>query len=169
LTAVPNKTYENVKTELVSATAALEGLEGRRETLQRQRRECGLRLQELNQLDVESQLLQRDIDVARRQLEVYIQKQGEAEVLDQLDKERISDVVIAQPAVLMVKHVSPNAMTFLPLCAAFGLGLGVLLALYLEWPKLAAIGRLPVEADSLPELPVLMHLPKVASRRAVVR
>lgn len=169
LAAVPNKTYENVKTELVSATAALEGLEARRETLLRQRRESGERLQELNQLEVDSQLLQRDIDVARRQLDVYIQKQGEAEVLDQLDKERISDVVVAQPAMLMVKHVSPNAMTFLPLCGAFGMGLGVLLALAREWPSLRRRLRGPEERAALPELPVLVHLPKVASRRAVVR
>lgn len=175
LAAVPNKTHENIKTELVSALAAKEGLEARKETLQRQSLEAGKRLQELNQLDVESQTLQRDIDIARRQLQLYIEKQGEAQVLDQLDKERISDVVIAQPAILMVKHVSPKALVFLPLCAAFGLALGTLLALFKEWPSIAvreaihaASGEIAAPND-LSELPVMVELPRVASRRAGVR
>lgn len=171
LAAVPNKTYENLKTELVSATAALEGLKGKKTTLMAQRQETDKRLAELNQLDTESQVLQREIDIARRQLELYIEKQGEAQILDQLDQERISDVVIAQPAVLMVKHVSPNPVVLLGACTVLGFALGCLGALLREWPLVGtpASRRREDLAEQLDDLPVLMHLPDVELTKGAAR
>jgi uncharacterized protein involved in exopolysaccharide biosynthesis len=171
LAAVPNKTYENVKTELVSATAALEGLKGKKLTLSEQRRETDKRLTELNQLDTESQVIQREIDIARRQLQLYIEKQGEAQILDQLDQERISDVVVAQPAVLMVKHVSPNPVVLLPACTLLGFVLGCLGALLREWPLQGAshTSKKDNTPEQLDDLPVLVNLPEVELTKAAVR
>jgi uncharacterized protein involved in exopolysaccharide biosynthesis len=171
LAAVPNKTYENVKTELVTATAALEGLKGKKQTLAEQRLETDKRLTELNQLDIESQVLQRDIDIARRQLQLYIEKQGEAQILDQLDQERISDVVVAQPAVLMVKHVSPNPVVLLPACTLLGFVMGCLAALIREWPLRGSSARRGEsgQKEYLDDLPVLMHLPEVELSKATSR
>jgi uncharacterized protein involved in exopolysaccharide biosynthesis len=171
LAAVPNKTYENVKTELVSATAALEGLKGKKLTLAGRRRDTDKRLAELNQLDIESQILQREIDIARRQLQLYIEKQGEAQFLDQLDQERISDVVVAQPAVLMVKHVSPNPIILLPACTLLGFALGCLGALIREWPLKGSSrsNKKDNQPEKLDDLPVLVHLPEVELTKAAAR
>lgn len=171
LAAVPNKTYENVKTELVSATAALEGLKGKKLTLAEQRLDTDKRLAELNQLDTESQVLQREIDIARRQLQLYIEKQGEAQILDQLDQERISDVVVAQPAVLMVKHVSPNPIIILPACTLLGFALGCLGALIREWPLRGSspTSNAVAQRSQLDSIPVLAELPEVELTNAGAR
>lgn len=169
--AVANKAFENIQTEHVSAVAALQGLLGRQRNLQAQRRAATDRLERLNQLAVESEQLQQDIDIARRHLDIYIQKQGEAQVLDQLDRDRISDVVVAQPAMLQIKHVSPNAAIILPLGALCGLILATVVVVVRDWREGVhpESGPPPAEVDDSRSLPVLADLPRVASRRAILK
>lgn len=66
------------------------------------------KLRKLNSRDVELQRLERELTEARQSQEVYAEKLEEARINVELDKERISNVAIIQPASLQVQHVSPS-------------------------------------------------------------
>ena len=166
--AVVNPVFEKIKTEFISAEATKEGLQGRKENLIVKRAESVDQLKELNQLAVDSEQLQRDIDIARRHLDLYIQKQGEVQVLDQLDRESISDVVVVQPAMLIVKPVSPKASIVLPAGFVCSLLFGTVVSLFRGYRLNQKKSEQTLIEQKL-ELPVLVTLPRVASRRAVIR
>lgn len=165
---VVNPVHEKVQTELVTLEARLAGLKRRREALEARREAAVNQLQEFNAQELASSQLQRDIDVARNHLSIYTQKLGETKILDQLDRQFLSAVVISQPAVLMLKHVSPKGSIVLPVGAVLS-GLLALLAcaLGLRRDRLAAERR--AEAGRVFDATVLSTLPRVMSRGQIVR
>jgi polysaccharide biosynthesis protein PslE len=166
--AVINPVYEKIQTELVSLQGRQSGLKQKRESLLEKQAAAKDQLTELNNEELVSSQLQRQIDIARSHLAIYSQKLGEAKVLDQLDQQALSAVVISQPAVYMVKHVSPKGSIVLPAGALLSGLLGLLACLHGSRRDARSASQRQT-AEQLLESAVLVTLPRVPTRGNLVR
>jgi uncharacterized protein involved in exopolysaccharide biosynthesis len=166
--AVVNPVHEKIQTELVSLQGRQEGLKQRRQSLLEKQRDALQRLAKLNDDELQSSQLQREIDIARSHLAIYSQKLGEAKVLDQLDQQALSAVVIAQPAVYMVKHVSPKGSIVLPAGVLLSGLLGLLACLQGTFRENRLASRRQAAEQAL-DATVLATLPRVSTRGNLVR
>ena len=115
LTKVRNPVYEQLKIALLRESASAEALSQRHSRVLETLSEKRERLSELNRLKTESYRLQRQIDLAQDAFDIYARKRNEAQMADQLDREDISDLVIQQPASLVLTPVNPQGRVILPL------------------------------------------------------
>lgn len=158
-----NPVYEQVQVDVVRAKATADAARARLRELERKFVEAQQRMEALNEAEAQAIALEQDIQVARQDLAIYAQKRGEAKVLDQLDRQRISDVVIAQPASYIVKHYAPKGSVVVPLGALIGLFAALAVALYSDRKNLERIS--PEQAESMLDVPVLVTLPKAKTVR----
>lgn len=166
--AIVNPVFEKIQTELVSLQGRQSGLKQKRESLREKQAVARDQLAELNNEELVSSQLQRQIDIARSHLSIYSLKLGEAKVLDQLDQQALSAVVISQPAVYMVKHVSPKGSIVLPAGALLSGLLGLLACLHGARRDARSAGQRQ-SAEQLLESAVLVTLPRVSTRGNLVR
>jgi uncharacterized protein involved in exopolysaccharide biosynthesis len=116
---------------------------------------------------LEAKQIQRDLDIARQEMEIYVRKRSESAVIDQLDQKRLSNVVVAQDATYSVKAVSPRGSILLPMGAIFAGFFSIAVALYREKGLLG--GHLSeAEVEEILEIPVLLSLPVTTSHRNMV-
>ena len=162
-----NPMFEAVKVQLVQAEAQQAGAEARLVSLQEKFETSRGRLVALNKAEVKSDKLQRNIDIARRDFELYIQKGIETKAHSSLDQSNISGLVVAQHPNFVVKHVSPKGSMFLPIGAMLGLLCGLATALFCERNHLSASLN-EGEVEQILEMPVLVTLPRVYSSRNMV-
>lgn len=161
-----NPVFENIKTSQVQALADRAAAASRFENLRRKKVDAEGRLADLNAAEVTAEQFRRSVEIAKQYLSTYATKRGESRVLQELDRQRISDLVIAQPATLMLKKVSPRGSILFPigLVAAGLAALGV--ALICDRADDA-----PKDADEPKELlgvPVLVTLPRVSTHHNMV-
>ena len=121
----------------------------------------------MNTAEVEADQLQRNVDVARQYLSIYTQKRGESKAMSLLDELNISDVVVAQEANFVVKHVSPKGSLILPLGFICALIAALATALFFDRNHLSATLN-EGEVEQVLDLPVLVTLPRVYSSRNMV-
>jgi uncharacterized protein involved in exopolysaccharide biosynthesis len=161
-----NPVFSEIKIELVRSVAEGHALRVRREALQEKYADVQSRMRALNSDEVEDARLQRAIDVARADFDLYAKKRGEAQVLAELDKDRISNVVIAQRASLQWKPISPRNSVV----AALGVALAVIISLLAGW-RAGLRDRRADSARGRPEdespIPVLVTLPRQTPARSV--
>lgn len=163
-----NPIFEKTKVDLIALEARINGLQLRKQSLAQKQSDAGLQLAALNDRELESSLLQRNIDIARNHLAIYSQKLGEAKVFDQLDQQALSAVVISQPAVYMVKHVSPRGSIVLPAGAVLS-GFVAMLVCLARNRKVDSAQQRRETAERTLESQVLVTIPKVAGRGQMVR
>ena len=112
-----NPVFEKIKVDKVRATARNLALKSRLDYLDNKYELAQKRLRELNELVIESGHLQRELQVAHQEMDIYMRKKTESAVVNDLNDEFVSDVVVAQNANLVVKHVSPRGSILIPLGA----------------------------------------------------
>lgn len=162
-----NPVFEKVKVAIVQANADNLAFEKRLEYLNKKFLKAESRLEELNELDLESSQLQRDLQIAYQEMEIYIRKRTESSVIEDLNKKSVSDIVVAQKANLVVKHVSPKGSVFFPLGGMLAVLCSIGTALYFEKDLLG--GHLSEEElEQILEIPILVTLPTVSSHRQMV-
>jgi uncharacterized protein involved in exopolysaccharide biosynthesis len=162
-----NPVYDEIKVALVRAEADYKSFEAKLKNLEEMYTSSLADLKDLNDKQVVADQYQRDIDVAKQYLAIYIQKRGEASVMDQLDQQRISDVVVAQEATYEVKHVSPKGSLIIPLGAMLASVCCIATVLYFERDLVS--GTLSEEeVEQILEIPILVTLPRVTSHRNMV-
>jgi len=156
----PNAVYTNLQVTLVTTLAEARALEARLASVHAKYDESRERLAQLNSDAAQVAKLQQDIEVARMFVDLYAKKRGEANVLAALDREHISNVVVAQPASLQLKHVSPRG--------SLVMAAGGLLAVFVALATVVAVDRRrgPPQvaremSDSADDLPVMVTLPRV--------
>jgi len=127
LSTAPNPTRQKLEEDLLRTKAKVVGLSSLLEKSQHQR---DLKQNEINDLlKIELQLdqLERKVEITKKSLAILREKEEQARVVDDLRRQRISSVGIAQKATLVEKATSPKksliAAAFLLLGLGTGLGL----------------------------------------------
>ena len=162
-----NPVYENLQTDLVRTEADYAGAAARLAQLEAKRAANESQLTKMNQASVKADQLQRDVNIARQELEIYSERRGEAQAMSIMDKRGISDIVIVQSPTLNVKHVSPKGALVMPLGAMVGLIAALAATLYFERHHLNPTPD-ESEIEQVLDLPVLVSLPRVYSSRNMV-
>ena len=162
-----NPVYEQIKVTLVKADADAKSQKAKWDNLKEKLAEAMGRMESLNAKEAEARQLQRNMEIANQEMDIYVRKRTESAVVDQLDRSRISDVVIAQNANFVVKPVSPKGSILFPLGAVVSMICAIATALYFEKDLLS--GHLSEEeVEQILELPILVTLPTVPSQRNMV-
>ena len=133
---VRNPIFEQLRVSLIKERARAESLQARLAQIQTSLGEKSLRLAQLNELKTEAAFLDRQVLLAQSTFDDYAQKRNEARMVDQLDQEDISDVVIQQPATLMLKKVGPKGSVLVPAGLFFGLICGLFAAIFADRKRL---------------------------------
>lgn len=97
--------YELVRQDLTRSNADMASLKARALTLNGQSQQQEANVQRLQQLMLAQQNLMRDASAAEANYSLMLHKQEQARIADQLDKERILNVSIVQPASVPVLPV----------------------------------------------------------------
>ena len=112
-----NPVREKQHSELLAARAAMFGLEAKQSVLQQTAEELRDRLEKVNRFEMESDMLQRKIDMARETYQVYARKLEESRINQALDVGSQSNVSIVQEPSLTLKHSSPKRSILFVLAA----------------------------------------------------
>ncbi len=165
---VRNPIYEQVKINHVDALTSYEATIAELDNLKQKNVQAFEELKRVNDLQPLADQKQRDVEHARQFLAPYAQKFSESKMMAQLDSNDISDVVVHQSANLDVKKVSPKGSVFLPLGFIAAVLMSVMTALFFDTKKALTNSQREEQVEASLELPVMITLPKVYSRRNMV-
>ncbi|MGI8979942.1 MAG: GumC family protein [Pirellulaceae bacterium] len=116
-----NPSRQSLELALLNERSSADSLRGRDARLKVQRTQLTAGLKELNSRDMQLAQLQREVDLAETLYRTYGDKLEQARINDQLDKERISNITLVQPASFVSKPSGPRKI--------YVLGLGFVIAL----------------------------------------
>ncbi|MFO0941384.1 MAG: hypothetical protein U0930_11505 [Pirellulales bacterium] len=160
-----NPIHRELSLDLLKFDAQKAGIAGKIETLERQQKEIVEKLREINSHEIEVSNLEREQAIREKKYLTYTDSLEQARINRELERMRVSSVVVASPATLQEKPVSPSKA----LVALFGLGLiiagGASLALLIA--KLDDRLTTPNAVRNRIGIPVLATVPK--NRYLVVR
>ncbi|MDB4777926.1 hypothetical protein OAG68_00555 [bacterium] len=162
-----NPAYEEIAVAKSLAAANVDALEARLNLTKTKHEKAIRELSELNQTEIVAEELKRELSIEHRYLETYIEKYGDLSVINRLDEKMVSDIVVQQVGTLLLKHASPKGSILLPLGMVLATMLSVLTALVFDRSKLSSTDE--EEVEEVLDIPVLITLPRVANRRAMVR
>lgn len=162
-----NPVYEQMQVDYLRAKVNQRAAEARFEGLKKMQERALSRLPELNEAANVAQKLQREIDIATRDLFVFSPKRGEARIMAALDEQNISGLATHVDATFRVKHISPRGSLIIPLGFICGLLAALAVALFLERNHLSGMFN-EGEVEQILDLPVLVTLPRVYSSRNMV-
>jgi len=158
------ETSTELKLEIVKATASMNASRARLDSLKKQQEQSQLKLRELNDKRRVASSFQRKLADAQHAVEITTARINEAK---SISSTQIKDVVIAQPANFLVKHVSPRGSIVLPSGLVLAGMVATATALYFERDLLSGSLR-DEEVEQILEIPVLVSLPRVASQKNMV-
>lgn len=162
-----NPAYEDLSVQKSLVAANVKALEARLKLAQAKYDNAVSDLKELNQTEIVAEELKRNLAIEQRYLNTFIEKYGDLSVINRLDEQMVSDITIQQAGTLFLKHVSPKGSILLPLGMVLATVLSILTAIFLDSNGKSAQNEDDVE--EILDLPVLVTLPRVANRRAMVR
>jgi uncharacterized protein involved in exopolysaccharide biosynthesis len=153
-----NEVHQNLKAELLRAEAELEGFRAGYTSLRRQVARARQNLNELGQKGFELERLTREAGAAEEAFLLYQKKFEEARISAGMDRQKLVNVSIAQPAERPLSPVAPK--TVLNLLAAVFLGLvgGLALAVVAEYLDHSFTTGLEVERHL--RVPLLASIPE---------
>jgi uncharacterized protein involved in exopolysaccharide biosynthesis len=116
------------------------------------------RQSQLNQIEMEYNRLQREVQVHRENYQLYLSKFEESRISDAMDREKISNVSVIEPAKPPLKPISPKILLNMVLAIFLG-GVGAVgLAFFAEY--LGDILENDQDVESFLQLPVLASIPE---------
>ena len=167
VTMESNRVFESIKIDLVKEQSRADALQARLEKVQSSYATAMDRLQILNGLKVEEEQLLRTIDTAKRYLATFTKKRGEAYINDQLDRNSVSDVVIAQKGSLILKKSSPRGSIILPIGAVFASCVALAACLWVDRKSHLNLTSND-EIEEVLDIPVLVTIPRVHTSRLLM-
>lgn len=114
-----NPARQQLEVVVLTERANFESLQARCKSLNEQREAAVLRMQALNNDEVQLTELQRNVEHAESNFRNYSERVEIARLDQQLENERISNVNIIQPASFIEKPASPNRLLLLVLGLVF--------------------------------------------------
>lgn len=162
-----NPIYEQVKVNYINSLVRRDEAEAKLNSTIEKYKHTQAKLRETNDASVDAEQLNRNVEIAKQYLDLFIRKRGESRVLDEMKKVALSEVVIAQPANFVVKHISPKGSLMIPLGGLLAFLTSIATALFYERNHLSAsLGE--EEVEQILDMPVLVTLPRVYSSRNMV-
>lgn len=150
-----NPTYQMLEQELVRNQAELKALRARKDTQKAQLAEYQRQMEKFNTVELGFNRLQQELEVYRQNHRLYLSKVEESRISDAMDRERITNVSVIEPAKRPIEPVSPKNPLILALAVLFG-GVGAVgLALLSEY--------LDDSLEKAEDVETLLHLPVLAS------
>lgn len=162
-----NQVFSDVKLQLVRAETRNIGAKARLKSLQERLEVAQKEAIQLNRDEIEGDRLQRIINDARQDRDMYATKGREALASLSLDQSNLSTLVVAQQPSFILKHASPRGTLFLPIALILGSLAGLATAMFCERNHLSPTLN-EVEVEQILEMPVLVTLPRVYSSRNMV-
>ncbi|HAA03493.1 MAG TPA: hypothetical protein DCE18_09000 [Syntrophobacteraceae bacterium] len=157
--ATKGEVYQEVQKDIIKTKAELSALEVTAVSLKKQVESLDKDVQSLDLLDKRLRELTRTVANDERNYQTVLQKLEEAQVFDEMDRQKMSSVSIVEPARVPLEPVSPKKglPVFLAVGALLGLGAGLGLAYLLE--TMGQTIATPEEAERHLALPVLVTIP----------
>lgn len=153
-----NPIRQQTDLQLLTEEATVASLESEHAALQRELKEVGERLTDLNRQEVKIAQLQTTVDLARVKYQVLTEKLEQARIVEALEEQQITSVNVVQPASFEEKPVSPKVGLTLALGLIGSLGGACGLALAAEY--LDTSFTHPAQVEHQLGLPVLVSIPR---------
>lgn len=162
-TAELNSNQRSLELELLQAQAHKEALLARQVTSQKQLGELNQQLKELNDHEAKLAQLERNVQLLDAKYRMHVEKLEQARVNDELGRDGISNIKVAQAATLVSKPTSPKK----PIILALGLlaAIGTTLVVPFAAELLDGTLQTAEQVESELGLPVLMSFAQPKRRR----
>lgn len=153
-----NPLRQKLETELATAMTSANALRVRRATHQTQVQQYRTQLKGLEGATRQHETLQRTLRESEENYKLYAGKREEARITEAFDREKISNIEIAETATMSLQPSSPNRKQTVALGLFLALFVGVGAALALEFMRETV--STPQELERLMGYPVFTVLPK---------
>lgn len=150
-----NRAVMELSAELTRTRASLIGYLTHEKELQSGVAQIRQRLNVLEAAKLTHEKLQRDLELQRSNYELYAKKQEEARISDALDREKVGNVSIVDPASVPIASVRPNRK--------LNLALGMVLALFMSLGTALGLGFLDKQIRTSNDLERQLQLPIIVS------
>jgi uncharacterized protein involved in exopolysaccharide biosynthesis len=151
---------------LLTEESNLASLEAESKSLDKQLAQLHDRARLLNEHEVKIANLEQEVTLCNTNYATYCEKSEQSRIDAALQNERITNVNVIQPANLVAKPISPQKSLILALGILGGLALGIGVALLAE--RLDPTLKTPGDVEGRLALPVLLTVPRVPQRHAVL-
>ncbi len=125
-----NPVYQQLSTALVQSGTEVHGTTAQRAEIEAQLVAARKRMNELNEATSDFDSLKRKVAQSQADYTLYAQRRDEAHIAEELDKAKMFDVSLVQAPVSSAEAVRPKPLLYLGVALAFGILLGIALALY---------------------------------------
>jgi polysaccharide biosynthesis protein PslE len=166
-TVGPNKNYEELRLTQLRQEATLASLDAKAATLRTQLAETRGEMKTLNDSEMRIAQVQRDIQILDVSYRKYADSLEQARIDESLERERISNINIAEAPTLNPEPVRPRALLTLVMGFLGGLFGGLCLALAMEYFDHSL--KTSDEVERLLNVPVLASIPQLSGRQFVAR
>jgi uncharacterized protein involved in exopolysaccharide biosynthesis len=166
-TVGPNRNYQDLRLTQIRQEAVLASLRAKSATLQTQLAAAQKEMRILNGNEMRIAQIQRDIQILEGSYRKYADSLEQARIDESLERERISNINIAEAPTLNHEPVRPKALLTMFLGLAAGLFGGLCLALAVEYFDHSL--KTSEEIERRLSLPVLVSIPQANGRHLVAR
>jgi uncharacterized protein involved in exopolysaccharide biosynthesis len=120
-----NPVYEQLEKDLLASQSSLDGSEAQWGAIKQQLQSLDGELMKLDQLEKDLQVLEREAAIQQDNYKMYHGKTEEAHVSEQMDRLKMANVSVIQPAEVPPKPLRPKKLLYLLIGVAFGSLAGV--------------------------------------------
>jgi uncharacterized protein involved in exopolysaccharide biosynthesis len=152
-----NPLYQSLQSDLLQAKTTLASLQGRKRELLQQVHNYRQASQRFSELEFEVARLKREVKVNEEAYLTYLNKEEEARFANAMDRHRIANISVAEPAYVPLKPVSPRTKLNVLLALILGSSAGLVVASLAEYLDHTFQTREEVERHL--GLPVLISIP----------
>ncbi len=154
-----NPAHQTLQVELVQAQSRNTAVAARLGALNAQIAQYRQALSELERIAPELQRLESDVAAQQEAYDNYVRREEAARLSSALDESGIVNLTVVEKADVPPRPEPSESAKAIPLFAALGLALGLVLAAITEWldPKVKS----SIQARRLSQLPVLAELPRL--------
>ena len=126
--------------------AKLAGLKAQVATIQKTISEYRGRIGQVSRLEFTEQDLKRQAELAEKHYMLYLRKQEDARISDELDRHRIVNLVVVESAAVPYSPSGPPKRLFFLLGTIIATGISLVIAISLDWiePWIAAAAGKPL-------------------------
>ncbi len=153
----PNPAYQTLQQSLVQTQADFAAVRARKDSQKAQLAEFQRQMAQFNPVQLEYNRRQQDVEAYQEKYRMYLTKFEDSRISEAMDRERITNVSVIEPAIRPVTPVSPKVPLILGLAVIFGASGAVGFALLCE--HLDESMEKAEHVETLLQLPVLATVP----------